>query len=102
MKREKLILVSLLGFLFISAVIGIWLIVGQQRERVSSKIFEDSVAVVNIYGPIEVASVDFYGTDYIIKRLKRISDDKRIKAVVLRINSPGGSVAASQEVYREV
>ncbi|MDI6751952.1 MAG: signal peptide peptidase SppA [bacterium] len=102
MKKEKLILISLLGFLFISVVSGIWLIVNQQREKDYSKIFEEGVAVVNIYGAIEVASVDFYGTDYIIKRLKRISGDKRIKAVVLRINSPGGSVAASQEVYREI
>jgi protease-4 len=104
MKREKFILVSLLGFLLVSAVIGVWLIVNQHREKVSTEIFEarEGVAVVNIYGAIEVASASFYGTDCIIKRLKRISDDKRIKAVVLRINSPGGSVAASQEVYREI
>lgn len=108
MKREKLILASLLGFLFISAVIGVWLIVGQSREakneKLSTEIFEpkEGVAVVNIYGVIEVASVNFYGTDYIVKRLKNLSEDKKIKAVVLRINSPGGSVAASQEVYREV
>jgi len=104
MKKEKFILVGLLGFLLVSAVIGVWLIVGKHREKLSTEIFEtkEGVAVVNIYGTIEVASVDFYGTDCIIKRLKRISEDKRIKAVVLRINSPGGSVAASQEVYREV
>ncbi|MBU1262677.1 signal peptide peptidase SppA [bacterium] len=110
MKREKLILVSLLGFLFVSAVIGVWLIIGnqkEQKERFRTEIFEpkEGVAVVNIYGTIEVASGEFgqfYGADYIIKRLKGISRDKKIKAVVLRINSPGGSVAASQEIYREV
>ncbi len=102
MKREKLIFVILLGFLFISAVTGVWLIINQRREISSPKIFDSGVAVVNIYGAIEIASVDFYGTDGIIKRLKKISEDKRIKAVVLRINSPGGSVAASEEVYREV
>jgi protease-4 len=28
-----------------------------------------------------------------------LEDDKRIKAIVLRINSPGGTVAATQEIY---
>ncbi len=37
-----------------------------------------------------------------IKQLRRADNDPRIKAVLLRINSPGGTVSASQEIAMEV
>ncbi len=37
-----------------------------------------------------------------IKQLERLEDDSSIKAIVLRLNSPGGSVAPSQEIYEAV
>ncbi len=42
------------------------------------------------------------GADVIVRQLDRARRDRSIKAVVLRINSPGGSAAASQEIYQEV
>lgn len=42
------------------------------------------------------------GTDLVIKQLHEARDDNSVKAVVLRINSPGGSAAASQEVGDEI
>lgn len=42
------------------------------------------------------------GTDNLIKQLHQASDDKSVAAVVLRINSPGGSATASQEVGEEL
>lgn len=42
------------------------------------------------------------GTDQIIKQIHQARDDESVKAVVLRINSPGGSAAASQEVGEEL
>lgn len=42
------------------------------------------------------------GTDQVIKQLHEARDDASVRAVVLRINSPGGSAAASQEVGEEV
>lgn len=42
------------------------------------------------------------GTDQLIKELHEARDDASVKAVVLRINSPGGSAAASQEVGEEI
>ena len=38
----------------------------------------------------------------ILKNLKEAEEDKEIKAVVLRVNSPGGAVAPSQEIYEAV
>jgi len=41
------------------------------------------------------------GTDAVIRQLRLAKEDPDVKAVVLRINSPGGTAAASQEVYNE-
>ncbi len=37
-----------------------------------------------------------------LKKLERFEEDSEIKGVVLRLNSPGGSVAPSQEIYEAV
>ncbi len=37
-----------------------------------------------------------------IKSLKRFANTKRIKAVVVRIDSPGGAVVPTQEIYEEI
>lgn len=57
--------------------------------------FGEKVAVVYIVGPI-ITSED------IIDELKDYEDDDSIKAIVLRVNSPGGGVAPSQEIFRVV
>jgi len=54
-----------------------------------------NVGVVEVVGMI-IDSKEF------IQQLHEFRDDKRIKAVVLRIDSPGGVVGPSQEMYEEV
>jgi protease-4 len=61
----------------------------------------------SIFGPRErVGVVEIKGvlTDsrIAIKQLDRFKDDRNIKAIVLRINSPGGAVGPAQEILREV
>lgn len=55
----------------------------------------DKVAVVELQGII-VSSED------VVRQLKKFGEDNSIKAVLLRVDSPGGGVAASQEMYEEV
>ncbi len=55
----------------------------------------DRVAVISIEGVITDARE-------VIEQLSRYRDLSSVKAVVLRINSPGGAVAPSQEIYQEV
>ncbi|MBC8412081.1 MAG: signal peptide peptidase SppA [Nitrospira sp.] len=55
----------------------------------------DRVALVKITGVI-INSTD------IIDELKEYRENDSVKAVVLRIESPGGAVAPSQEIYEEV
>jgi len=54
-----------------------------------------NVGVVEISGLIS-------SSKEVIKELKTFRRDPDIKAIVLRINSPGGGVGPSQEIYREV
>jgi protease-4 len=38
----------------------------------------------------------------VVGQLKKLAEDSSIKAIILHVNSPGGGVAASEEIYREV
>lgn len=108
MKHENIIAGILLLLCFFSVIIGIILISKDKEKRKFSPVFEENgIAILNIFGEIETCpSSSFFGgvggADYITKRIRRIGKDKRIKAIVVRINSPGGSVAASQEIYKEL
>jgi protease-4 len=41
-------------------------------------------------------------TERTVRQLTKYADDTSIKAIILRIDSPGGGVAASQEIFEEV
>lgn len=43
-----------------------------------------------------------FGADEVAKAFRRASDDEKVKAVVFRVDSPGGSAVASEVVSREV
>jgi protease-4 len=42
------------------------------------------------------------GSDDFVKELRKLRDNKSVKAIVLRIDSPGGSSLASDEMWREI
>lgn len=50
---------------------------------------------------IKIENIITHSAD-IVRQIKKYADDKSVKAIVLRINSPGGSVAPSQEIYNEI
>ncbi len=52
-------------------------------------------------GIIEITGIINESKD-ILERLKHFRDDNSIRAIVVRINSPGGSVGPSQEILREI
>lgn len=64
----------------------------------------DRIAVIYaqgeiLYGP---GSPSYIGPEQMRKALRRAREDKRVKAVVLRINSPGGSALSSELIWREI
>jgi protease-4 len=54
-----------------------------------------NIGVVEIFGVIA-------SSKEVSRQIKLFRDDPDIKAIVLRINSPGGGVGPSQEIYREI
>lgn len=42
------------------------------------------------------------GAEYIVEQLEQFRKDKSVRSLVLRVNSPGGSAAGSQEIYAEI
>ncbi len=71
--------------------------------------FGDAVAIIYVEGTIltgrpqsDFASSSDAYSEKIIEYLRNAQRDSSVKAVVLRIDSPGGSVVASREIYDEI
>jgi protease-4 len=60
------------------------------------------VAVVEVDGLIGVSADRGQDSDSIVRTLGEYRDDPAVRAVVLRINSPGGAVAPTQEIFSAV
>lgn len=67
----------------------------QNRTEIVSSGSGGTIAIVDLEGVITSP------TD-VVKNLKKFAKDDSVKAIILHINSPGGGVAASEEIYREV
>lgn len=59
--------------------------------------FSHALAGIRLEGPIGPEEAEV-----VIEKLTEAGDDKRIKGVLLEINSPGGSVVASQEIHDKI
>lgn len=68
-----------------------------------SKLSKDKIAVIYAVGEIESGdgSDDKIGSDRIVKAIRDARLDKNVKAIVFRVNSPGGSALASDVIWRE-
>jgi protease-4 len=68
------------------------------------KVSKNSIAVIYASGEINGGDGDdnTIGSEKISKALRKARLDNKIKAVVLRVNSPGGSSLASDVIWREV
>lgn len=66
---------------------------------------KDAVAVIPLYGVIAQGKTSRSwdrGSQQVAKRIKALSDKKEVRAIVLDINSPGGTVGAVQEIYSAI
>ena len=65
---------------------------------------KDRIAVIYANGEIKGGDGDdsFIGEKNIRKALIKAREDKKVKAIVLRVNSPGGSALVSDLIWREV
>jgi protease-4 len=77
------------------------------KSRLSQKPSSNHIALLIAEGSIidgkaGANSGSVIASDDFIKEIRRVRDDESIKAVVLRVNSPGGSALASENILREL
>jgi protease IV len=95
MSKQKLLVVFIsLVSVVILFIVSVFII--KLLTNFSSNSFnENAIAIVEVKGMI-------LDSNEIIKQLQYAKDDKSIKAVVLRIDTPGGVVGPTQEIYEEI
>ena len=108
MKKEALTLL-LIGLLFVLGIIGVLLRSEEFNNSFSSPDFQsskDGIVVLHLAGPVGFSSNPYmpssYGVEGLIDQLNILDDNPHVKALVIRINSPGGTVGAAQELYRSI
>ncbi len=88
MTRTHIIIITV-----VSAAIIIGVIVGVTMLNISGT--GTAIGVVEMVGVISTA-------DYTVDDIKNFTEDPAIEAILLRVDSPGGGAAASQEIYDQV
>jgi protease-4 len=99
-RRSRTLLWIVIGggifFLFVVAVFALVYVSLHASQRTTlGSAFGDKIGIVDLDGVIMSPST-------VVGQLKKFADDDSIKAIILHVNSPGGGVAASEEIYREV
>jgi protease-4 len=96
-KTAKWILGILAGIVLLFGIFIIvvfsWIFSGDKDETVATG--GQKIAVVELKEPI-------ISSEEIVRQFKKYRENKSIKSIVFRVESPGGGVAASQEIYEEV
>jgi protease-4 len=83
-------------FLFVLAVFTlVYIALHASGRQAGIHAFGDKIGVVDLDGVIVDPSE-------VVEDIRKFADDDSIKAIIIHVNSPGGGVAASEEIYREV
>ncbi len=92
MKNLQRILILII--LLLPVITGLVLLIGAPGKVAPPASFK-RLGLVRIEGVI-------YNSESIVKQLSSFRTDKSIAGILIRINSPGGATAPSQEIYHEV
>ena len=82
-------------FLFVLAVFTLVYLVMHAGRASAFNGFGDRIGVVDLEGVILDSTT-------VVQQLKKFGDDDSIKGIIIHVNSPGGGVAASEEIYSQV
>jgi protease-4 len=96
--RDKIIILIIVGaafILFVVVSIVFFVLSGPISGTSFPAIVGDKVALIEINGVIDKS-------DDVVRQLKEYEDDSSVKALILRVDSPGGGVAAAQEIYDQL
>jgi len=104
--RGRMIGLAVLGLCVLVTLAAVAVALGRapaaEREMTSGG--GDAVALIRLDGAITDIMVEprRAGRENVASLLRRAERDRTVKAVVLRVNSPGGSAAASQALYDQI
>jgi len=107
-KRAAIVLGVIFGGLFL-VLFGFMLLAYSALKSASMGVSLETettvgarIGIVEAKGTIGEAAPSGIDSDKVVKLLKKYERDEDIKAVVLRVDSPGGAVAPSQEIHDAV
>ena len=107
-KRAAIVLGVIIGGLFL-VLFGFMLLAYSALKSTSTGVSLETettvgarIGIVEAKGTIGEAAPSGIDSDKVVKLLKKYERDEDIKAVVLRVDSPGGAVAPSQEIHDAV
>lgn len=96
-KRTAVVLIVIFGGLFVALLAFVGLGFAAMDRSAGRLAFGGlgNVGVVEVKGPI-------VESDLVLEDLRSFRENPSIKAIILRVDSPGGSVGPSQEIFAEV
>lgn len=92
-KKSQLGLGFLVAFVLIALVAVLILFAGLGTGGDIDIVRGPRVGIVELEGPI-------FSSRPVVRQFKKFEKEGNVKAIVFRINSPGGGIAASQEIYQ--
>jgi protease-4 len=94
-KRRVLVGLGVIAALLIFFLSVLFLIGRYPGGKTGRFAFGDKIAIVEVKGAITQSSG-------VIEEIEQYLADDGVKAIILRVDSPGGGVGPSQEIYREI
>ena len=88
-------LVGLTLFLFVLFSLIVASFTGDESDTIVVSGSGSKVAIVELRGPI-------FDSENTVRQFKKFRERRDVKAILFRVESPGGGVVASQEIYEEV
>jgi protease-4 len=87
----------------VGAILGAPIVLGLLLLAVHSRTGQSKLSPLSSHkvGLVQVSDVIYSSEDY-VKQLRDLREDDAVAGVLLRIDSPGGAVAPSQEIFEEV
>ena len=116
-KYKHFVVIIILIISFLSLIVGSFRPTVKEVKAENEKISKlkdafssnsSKVALLKLDGVIEssASQASFFNEDMsasnLLKSLKMAKEDKSVKAIIIEINSPGGTVPASQNIYDEI
>jgi len=95
MKKRPFVWAAVFLLAVMVLFVAVVLVVGKGRGATRLLAGGDKIAVVEVLGPIVTARDT-------IDKLDEFAEDRKVRAIVIRIDSPGGSVGPSQEIHDAV